>query len=374
MTMWQNVNLGMVIMYDKTINNYYHKLTKIISAFIHGLFAVWVCLALWVHLPLGVFTYVLMLVVACLWVGVIGGIFNIKTLTKISTKTTLAKHKKSLFWVLVAMVLVWFLNLTPSNDRAWQDEFEHQFTYTQQGNLITINHVRNFYWHDDTYDKKWESRQYDLTHLNSLDMISTTWGNDDIAHIMVSFGFDDGLGNTDKLVLSVETRKEVGEEFSTIGGFFRMYDLSIIAGDEKDLIYTRSNVRGEQVYVYPITANANDIQKLFLTYLNTAKSLHNKPRWYNTLFSNCTTVIYQLIETIAPNQLPKDYRILLAGQLPSYLSQHQLLDNKYSPDEWKKLSYANPKVSQMNIGTPSLVFSQAIRNYDENLLIDNASK
>lgn len=45
---------------------------------------------------------------------------------------------------------------------------------------------------------------------------------------------------------------EKSESFSAIGGFFRQFELSLIAADEKDIVYTRTNVRGEQVYFFPI--------------------------------------------------------------------------------------------------------------------------
>lgn len=328
-------------MTNKIINKYCHLFIKIISAFIHILFALWVILALLVHLPIGAFSYGVMMIVALLLFVRIWVIFKIKHVAKLSA----IKSTKFLFWFVVAVALAWFFTLTPSNDRIWQDEFEHQFSHTQQDNLITINHVRNFYWHDDTYDKKWETRQYDLNHLSSLDMISTTWGNDDIAHIMVSFGFDDGLGNKDKLVLSVETRKEVGEEFSTIGGFFRMYDLSIIAGDEKDLIYTRTNIREEKVSIYPVIYDKEKIKTLFLTYLNYGQQLNENPRFYHSLLSNCTTVIYEMIKGF--DDIDLDYRVIVSGRLAEYLYDNGGLSHDYDMNAWRQMAFANNNVAHL---------------------------
>lgn len=235
--------------------------------------------------------------------------------------------------------------MKPSNDRIWQDEFRHQFTYAQNNNIITINNVRDFDWHGDTYTERWDTRTYNLNHLSSLDVISTTWGNDKIAHIMVSFGFDDGAGNTDRLVFSVETRKEIGEEFSTIGGFFRMYDLSIIAGDERDLIYTRTNIRDEQVSVYPVLYDKEKIKNLFLTYLDYGHRLNDTPKFYHSLFSNCTTVIYKMVSQI--DDVPMDYRIIVSGRLADYLYDKEVIDNKHDLTVWKQHALANPKVAHL---------------------------
>ena len=69
-----------------------------------------------------------------------------------------------------------------------------------------------------------------------------------IAHILVSFGFEDGR----YLVFTVETRKEKGERYSELGGFFKEFELSIVATDERDAVRVRTNVRDEDVYLYRI--------------------------------------------------------------------------------------------------------------------------
>lgn len=277
------------------------------------------------------------------------------------SKFTSTPFRKLAFWLMTGGVFVWFFAMSPSNDRQWQDEFRHQFTYTKKDNIITINNVRNFDWNNDTYTERWESRQYNLNHLNSLDMISTTWGNDNIAHIMLSFGFDDGMGNTDRLVFSVETRKEIGENFSTVGGFFRLYDLSIIAGDEKDLIYTRTNIRNESVSVYPVIYNLAKIKQLFLIYLDYGQSLNHQPKFYNSLWSNCTTVIYTMIKGI--DNIPLDYRIIASGRLADYLYDKGVIDNNHSFATWKQAALANPKVQHLGNNTPisSKDYSKLIR-------------
>jgi hypothetical protein len=64
-----------------------------------------------------------------------------------------------------------------------------------------------------------------------------------IAHTIISFGFADGQ----RLAFSIETRKERHEGFSSVAGFFKQFELAIVAADERDVIRVRSNVRGEDV-------------------------------------------------------------------------------------------------------------------------------
>ena len=48
------------------------------------------------------------------------------------------------------------------------------------------------------------------------------------------------------------TRKEKGESYSAVRGFFRQYELYYVVADERDLIRRRTNFRGEQVYLYRV--------------------------------------------------------------------------------------------------------------------------
>jgi hypothetical protein len=180
-----------------------------------------------------------------------------------------------------------------------------------------------------------------------------------IAHTLVSFDFSDQK----PLVFSIEIRKEKGEDFSAIGGFFRKYELSLVASDEKDLIYTRSNVRHEQVYLFPIRMPAAERKALFIEYLHKADELRAEAKWYNTLTSNCTTLVFDMVQAINPQRLPKDYRLLASGYLPNYLYDLKALNQNYSMKEWYRLAHINPRAEQyeQQPNQSSEYFSDVIR-------------
>lgn len=312
---------------------------SLIAAFLSSLFylfvivsSIWLCLALWIHQPFGnVFTY---LAIAC-WLilaGSITGIYFSQAIFKRRTDVII-------YLLCFGIGLSCFLAMPPRNDRDWNPEVARILDYEQHGNLITLHNVRNFNWRtEQDYDILWETRQYDLSQLESLDMVLSYWAGTKIAHTLVSFGFKDGT----KLSFSLEIRKEKHEVFSSVGGFFRQYELALIAADEKDIIYTRSNVRREQVYLYPVHIPQPELQKLFLSYLNKGKNLQTQPRWYNTLYSNCTTLIFDMINAIHP--LPADYRLILSGLLPNYLYDIKAIDQNYSLATWYQMAWINPKV------------------------------
>jgi hypothetical protein len=212
-------------------------------------------------------------------------------------------------------LLVWWRRIAPSNHRDWLDDVARMTTGEVHGNRVTLHNVRNFEWRKNTdYTQRWETRHYDLDRMSSLDMIVSYWTIPAIAHMLISFGFDDG----EHLVFSVEIRREKGEKYSEIGGFFKEFELSIIAADERDVIRVRTNVRGEDAYLYRIRLPVPAIRSLFLGYIEQANALVTAPRFYNTLTVNCTTLVYQMMQRIV-GYLPLNYRLILSGYLPEYV-------------------------------------------------------
>jgi hypothetical protein len=130
------------------------------------------------------------------------------------------------------------------------------------------------------------------------------------------------------VVFSVEIRREKKESFSEIGGFFKEFDLSIIAADERDVIRVRTNVRGEDDYLYRVQMPVSAIRELFLGYIHEANDLVRTPRFYNTITVNCTTLVYEMMKHIV-GHLPLNYRLLLSGYLPEYVYRVGGLDRRY---------------------------------------------
>ncbi len=219
--------------------------------------------------------------------------------------------------VLHGALLVWWNSLIPSNNHQWEEDVAQMTSGSIEGDQVTLFNVRNFDWHSETeYTPRWETREYDLSKLTSVDMLTSHWGMDAIAHVLVSFGFDDGQFVT----FSVEIRKKKGQQFSETAGFFKQYELSILATDERDAIGVRPNVRGEDTFLYRIDMPADIRKKLFLSYIEQANQLIEQPRFYNTVTANCTTLVFGMMQHISGG-LPLDARLLLTGYLPSYVQE-----------------------------------------------------
>ncbi|MDA7414912.1 DUF4105 domain-containing protein [Xenophilus arseniciresistens] len=220
-----------------------------------------------------------------------------------------------------ALLLGWWVRLAPSNERDWADDVARHLQPRVQGSQVLLQNVRNFDWRSETdYTARWEARRYDLDRLRSVDMGLSYWMGPAIAHTLVSFGFDDGRGGTEQVVFSIEIRKERHEHFSAVAGFFKQFELSLVAGDERDLLRVRTNVRGEDVYLYRVQMAPAAIRSLFLAYVAEAESLQRQPRFYDTLTANCTTIVYQMAQRIVGG-LPLDWRLLASGYLPEYVHE-----------------------------------------------------
>jgi uncharacterized protein DUF4105 len=254
------------------------------------------------------------------------------------------------------VLVILFLSIPASNDRDWQPDVSVTPHATVNGDLMTIHGVRNFdYRNESDFTPRWEDRTYDLRKLDSADIIAVYWAGKAIAHIMVSFGFE----GKDYLAISIETRKEKGESYSTLAGVFRRYELYYVVADERDVIRVRTTYRQpqEDVYIYRVRVRQSRIRRIFLDYIETINEMHERPRFYNTLTTNCTTSI--LMHTrIHPESPPRSWKVLLSGYVPGYLYKLGRIDTAKPFADLEKLSRVNERA---HAADKDASFSQRLR-------------
>jgi uncharacterized protein DUF4105 len=188
--------------------------------------------------------------------------------------------------------VLWWLSIPPSQDRDWQPDVAVLPSATFTGDQVTIHNIRNNDYRSETdYTVRYYDKTFDLATLRSVDLFLSYWGSPYIAHTIMSFGFEGG----DYVAISIETRKEKGEEYSAIKGFFKQYELIYIVADERDLVRLRTNYRGEDVYLYHLRGPTGVARNLLMAYLQDINQLTEHPAWYNALSENCTTAIYRLV-------------------------------------------------------------------------------
>lgn len=246
------------------------------------------------------------------------------------------------FVALFAGLLWRWQTIAPSNDRQWADDVAHGVTGAVAGDTVTLDDVRDFDWRSEReYTPHWETRRYDLKKLESVDLILSYWMGPSIAHTLVSFGFADGA----HIVFSAEIRRERGEKFSAIGGFFKEFELVLIAADERDIVRLRSNVRGEDVRLFRVNMPKPAMLALFHAYVAEGNTLAATPRFYNTVTTNCTTLIYHMMRSIVGN-LPLDWRLLFSGHIDEYVYARGALDTRYPLEQLRELGSIDARARQ----------------------------
>jgi hypothetical protein len=253
-----------------------------------------------------------------------------------------------------AVVLLWFLLIPPSNHRDWQPDVALLPYAEINGNLVTIHNIRNCDYRTETdYVVQHYDKTFDLEKLRSVDFYLIYWGSPMIAHTMLSFGFEGG----DYVCFSIETRKEKGEAYSAIKGFFRQFELTYVIADERDLVRLRTNFRHEQVYLYRLNTEPALARLVFLDYLKTVNRLKDRPEWYNALTSNCTTNIRGHTKAYARNAR-FDWRILVNGHVDELAYERKTLNQSLPYTELKRVSLINPRAEAAD-NAPA--FSERIR-------------
>jgi len=215
----------------------------------------------------------------------------------------------------------WWIALRPRADKNWIEENRHQATGRIVGDRFDIENVRNFVWRGKRdWTERWETRSYDLTALRAVDLFLCTWGDPRIAHVMLSFVFE----GAPPLCFSIETRREQGERWTPYGGFMKAFELIAICGDERDLVESRVALRRETVRLYRVYTTAQMRRRLLERLVAFMNGLAQRPRFYNTLFANCTLEIARLVRD-AGHPFSFDWRLLVSGRLDAYLYEQGLL-------------------------------------------------
>ena len=168
------------------------------------------------------------------------------------------------------------------------------------------------------------------------------------------------LSSGPPVAVSVESRR-VSEGFNPLAGLYKQYQMLIIFGDERDLLWSR--IVGEKEYpmmIYPLEVSKEHAQQYFLNLVKEANLLAEQPDFYQVLSKNCLTTLINASPQVR-DTIKHDYRFCFPG-----FSHELLLEAKLIPDEVDQLSecYAVPNtVSKPGEGVEQgRSWSQSLRN------------
>jgi hypothetical protein len=249
--------------------------------------------------------------------------------------------------------------IRPSNDRDWAPDQRVLARADFEGSTVRVRNIRDIRYRSTT---DFDVRHYDAT--IDLEALDSVWylveqfpGVQGPAHTMVSFGFRDGR----YLAISVEIRKEAGEEFNPLLGLFRKYELMYVVADERDVIQLRTNHRKDDVFLYPVRTTPERRRRMLVEMLERANALAEAPEFYNTLYSTCTTNIVRHVNTISPRRVPFSYKVLLPGYSDELAFDLGLIDTDLPLAQARARFHINERAMRF---ADDPEFSRRIRAFD----------
>src|SRR5262245_10547911 len=121
-----------------------------------------------------------------------------------------------------AIFLGWWLRQKPSHDRDWVPSSAVLPRAVREGDVITIEHVRNFEYRTlEDFTPRYEARRYHLANLKGVDVIFFVWHMPLLGHPVLVFDF----GSDGRLCMSIEVRFRKGQDYSLLRGLYRQQEL-----------------------------------------------------------------------------------------------------------------------------------------------------
>jgi len=228
--------------------------------------------------------------------------------------------------IVVYLVLMRYLLLKPSNDRSWVNDNKRLANAEFEGDYVIIKNIRDFNWRSTRdYDERWIEKKFNLTEVSKIWFVLEYFDpkKRQMAHTILGFEFKDGS----RICCSIEVRRERGEKYHPIRGFFRQYELIYVWATESDAIGVRARCRKKSVthLFEAVVLGPGNERRMLESYLNRTNKLYEDPEWYNTITNTCTTNIVKHVNEVYPGRVPKAIAILLPGLSPKILYKNNLV-------------------------------------------------
>lgn len=201
-------------------------------------------------------------------------------------------------------------------------------------------------------DESYTEAAYDLGQVRNVwFMLEPQPGSQLAAHTLLLFEFEG-----DRILgLTIEARRERNEDYSAVRGVFNAFELSYVWGTARDFLTRRAVMLEHEVFIYPIAITQEQKVALLRRLLERTAALETTPRYYNTLFSNCTN---ELAKAAGFHWAPA---FILTGRSDEYLFERGIIPGE-SFAEAHARSDMTAYVRTLNEG--------AAENFDQDLLAE----
>lgn len=165
-------------------------------------------------------------------------------------------------------------------------------------------------------EERYGEGEYELADLREVwFMLEPQPGSTLAAHTLLLFEFEG-----DRLLgLTIEARREQGEDYSALRGAFNAFELAYVWGTARDFLTRRAVMLDHEVFLYPVAIDDEQKRMLLTRLLERTEALETTPRYYNTITSNCTN---ELAKAAGFNWAPA---FILTGRSDEYLFRRGII-------------------------------------------------
>tara|TARA_R100000750_G_scaffold54926_1_gene40783 strand:+ start:164 stop:1003 length:840 start_codon:yes stop_codon:yes gene_type:complete len=270
------------------------------------------------------------------------------------------------FLILLPLLLIGGLYLnwqltTASHDRDWRDDYSRLPRVTEQDGRFRVEDIRNWnYGMDGTIARQeWITRDIDPDTLEQAYFLLEPFGAvDAIAHTMLAFSFADGTA----YVASIEARREKGEAYSAAkAAVLPIFEYMFVWTTERDMYGNSEFYAGDQLYLYPLAIPLAQQKAVLTAMLEETAEIAETPRWYNTLFSNCTNVLARTVNKLDAGAVPFDIAWFLPGYSDEFLYDEGFLAQADSFEAAHQIAHISPLIRELYRIMDPADFSRALR-------------
>ncbi len=208
-----------------------------------------------------------------------------------------------------------------SNDRNWQEQFSRlALAEWRSESEFVMRDLRAWeFGPSGPIKKDWIASAFDLNNVRGIWFFFSPFRpGDDLGHTFVTFELVRN-GRPDFLTLSIEARREVGEEYSPLRGLFGAYDLAFVWSTEKDIFTNTALALNRDLEMYKVNVSAEHASQILKAFVERSDQLAKKPELYNTVESNCASELALVINRLFGEKIPPHRSFRRTGQAAGYL-------------------------------------------------------
>lgn len=250
-----------------------------------------------------------------------------------------------IFLYIFLFLLLFILFKKPSAEKDWTDDAIILPQVSISTSTIEVQQIRDWrYKKGEVVSKNFYSETFDPKKIKTVYFLLNPFGKwEGVGHTFFLFEFEDGK----TVSISVEARREKGEDYGAIRGLFNNYEQWYTWGSAADLFSRRAVYHNEDLYMYPLLISQETGQGLFIDLAKQTSQIATHPRFYNTVFSNCTNVLADSANRVHKGSIPWTFARIFTGYSDNKLYELGLISQDESFDETFKKSQIDLKIKEM---------------------------